>query len=260
MHDPNKFANTSMYDYLKANDAQFYLTRRSSTAPGFVIFLKAKTRAPPRCFFAPTWYAVAAGMVRKDYAKTLLKDAGGNLLSYDFKKETKTSPSMSADPSSSPTLLTKIYMRDAFPQGKKRRRRRHPAGRRDFHLPQRQQALGLPPADSLRQLLPISTSIPSSESNRVRMSTFTSPSTDNTVKNGVVHSLVDGFMIKELKNIRFYEKDSPLFLTLFLRPISTGCKDRYKVSYLKATPAQLPLNSLTIVQGLTEADIYEPEA
>lgn len=55
------------------------------------------------------------------------------------------------------------------------------------------------------------------------------------------------------------KKTALLFLTLFFALSLTGCKDRYQVSYLRASQLNYPLNSLTIVQGLTEADIYEPE-
>lgn len=55
------------------------------------------------------------------------------------------------------------------------------------------------------------------------------------------------------------KKTALLLLTLLFALSLMGCKDRYKVSYLKATQLNYPLNSLTIVQGLTEADIYEPE-
>ena len=38
----------------------------------------------------------------------------------------------------------------------------------------------------------------------------------------------------------------------------TGCQDPYKVSYLNAKGLNYPSNTLTVVQGLTEEDMYEP--
>lgn len=55
------------------------------------------------------------------------------------------------------------------------------------------------------------------------------------------------------------KKTTLLFLTLFVALSLAGCKDQYKVSYLRATHLNYPSNVLTIVQGLTEEDIYVPE-
>ena len=46
-----------------------------------------------------------------------------------------------------------------------------------------------------------------------------------------------------------------LFAGLFL----SGCQDPYKVSYLNAKGLNYPSNTLTVVQGLTEEDMWEPQ-
>lgn len=199
VHDPNKFVETSMYDYLKANDAQFYLTRALIDRAGLQDLFQGKDPAHPKVmFFAPTWYAVAAGMFRKEYTKTPLKDAEGNLVSYDFKKDIENIPVQVCRSIILSYTFDKVYMRDAFPQGKRGEGKDIQQGGEiltslngnKLWVYRQQTAYGNFTNIHVNTIIGIE---------QGTNTDFYLASTDNAVKNGVVHSMVDGFIIKDLK-------------------------------------------------------------
>lgn len=199
VHDPNEYVNTSMYDYLKANNQNFYLTTALIDRAGLQDLFQGKDPVHPKVmFFAPTWYSVAAGMIRKGYAKTPLKDAEGKIMSFDFAKDVQNIPVEVCRSIILSYTFDKVYMRDGFPQGKRGEGEDIQQGGEilkslndnKIWIYRQQTAYGNFTDIHVNTIVGI------------EQGTNTDlylASTDLVVKNGVVHSLVDGFMIKDLK-------------------------------------------------------------
>ena len=199
VHDPHEFDNVSMYDYLKANSKQFYLTTALIDRAGLQDLFMGKDPAHKRImFFAPTKYAIAAGMIRKDYAKTPLNDANGELWDFDYLKDIQNIPVEVCQSIILSYTFDKVYMRDEFPKGERGEGEELMQGGEilksingnEIWIYRQQTAYGN------------FTDIPVNTIVGIEQGTNTDlylTSTDHTVNNGVVHALVDGFMIKDLK-------------------------------------------------------------
>ncbi len=198
IHDPNQHINQTMYSYLSENTKQFYLTTALIERAGLRNLFEGKDASHHNIMFiAPGKYAVMAGMIRKGYAKTVVKDKDGKL-DFDYLKDIENIP---VDVCKSIILsytFDKIYLRDEFPEG---RRGEGPEfgeggevltsinGNKIWFYRQKT-------AYGNFTDVPVNTIIGIEVDSKTDLYLQT---TDIKVKNGVVHGNVNGFIIKDLK-------------------------------------------------------------
>lgn len=201
VHDPNQYVNSSMYEYLKQNSDQFYLTTAIIDRAGLKDLFEGKDpNHKSVMFIAPTKYAIMAGMMRMEYTKTPLKDEQGKVVSFDFLKDIENIP---VDVCKSIILsytFDKVYLRDQFPIGKR-------GDGKEQKLMQDGEVMTSLNGNKIWfycQQTPYGNfaDIHLNTIVGIEMGTMTDlylVSTDHVVKNGVVHGNVDGFVIKDLK-------------------------------------------------------------
>lgn len=199
VHDPNEHANSTMYEYLKKRADQFYLTTAIIERAGLTDLFQGKDPNHKNImFFAPTKYSIAAGMIRKGYAKTTSNDPKDEF-NFDLIKDIQEIP---VDVCKSIILsytFDKVCMRDEFKEGKR--------GPENEKLMQGGEVYTSINGNQLwvyRQQTPYGNfaDIHVNTIVGIELETKTDfylASTDIKVKNGVVHANTDGFIIKDLK-------------------------------------------------------------
>lgn len=199
VHDPNEHTSKSMMQYLTEHPNNFYLTTAIIQRAGLTELFEGKDPEHPKVMFiAPTKYAIMAGMIRKGYAKTPLKDKEGKIDSFDFLTDVQNIPPDVCKSIILSYTFDKVYLRDEFPQGKRGE---------GNNLMQDGEVLTSINGNKVwfyRQATAygIYSNIEVNTIIGIEMDTKSDlylASTDITVKNGVVHANVDGFMIKDLK-------------------------------------------------------------
>lgn len=199
IHDPNEHANITMYEYLKKRSDQFYLTTALIERGGLVDLFQGKDAEHPRImFFAPTKYAVAAGLIRHK----IVQEPDGHQFEfgYDMEKAIRNMPEELCRKIILSYTFDKVYMRDEFKAGK----------RSDDPSQELQQGGEILTSINGNELwvyrqevayqgistIPINTIVGIEQATKTD---FWLTSTDIKVKNGVVHANVDGFMIRYLE-------------------------------------------------------------
>lgn len=198
VHDPNAHVNKSMMQYLREHSDQFYLTTAIIERAGLNDMFEGRDSQHPNIMFiAPTKYAIAAGMMRMEYAKTPIKDAKGNIVAFDFLKDVQNIPEDVCKSIILSYTFDKVYLRDEFPAGTRGEGENLMQGGEvltsingnKIWFYRQQTAYGNYSNIHVNTIIGI------------ELDTKTDlylASTNLKVKNGVVHANVDGFIIKDL--------------------------------------------------------------
>lgn len=193
--DPDMHKGSTIYEYLTKNPKYFTLVKAIADKGGVKDILDGKDpKYPKLMFIAPTDVTIGAALVYADRCKDVVLDADGKPVDFDFMKaiETNVTPEECRAIILN-YLFTDLYYRDTFP-----------VGERGQAFADRKEGIDLTSLSGNKMwFYCLRTSY--GNYNDIHVNTihgiehdtqadFWLPSTNIVVKNGVVHSNVEGFL------------------------------------------------------------------
>lgn len=193
--DPDMHKGSTIYEYLSVNTKHYTLIKAIADKGGVKDILDGKdAKYPSLMFIAPTDLTVAAALVHAGRCKDYVTGADGKPVDFDYLKAIKENVTVEECRAIILNyLFTDLYYRDTFPEG-----------RRGQSFDQRKDGIDLTSINGnkmwffcLKSAYGNFKDIHINTIHGIEHGTFADfylPSTNITVKNGVVHTNVDGFL------------------------------------------------------------------
>lgn len=197
-HDPNEHAQKSIYKYLSEHPKDFSLAKALIDRAGLRDLYEGNdAQHPAVMLIAPLNYSIMAGMVRNNYATTVITDAKGNPSTWDFIKDINNIPVEVCRSIMLSYTFDKIYYRDAFPAGTRGESLEKSEGGEVMTSLNGNKVWFYNQKTAYGQF----STITINTIHGIEVDTKTDlwlPTTDIKVKNGVIHANTPGFIIKDL--------------------------------------------------------------